>query len=79
MSHVLLWTRTHQYTSGSRPAKIYVNQLSLDTGYQLVRVPRAMIIRDRFKRERERERERGRERERERERGLVKTVTSILL
>ena len=62
ISDVLLWSSIHGHPNVGRLARIYIHQLSSDTGCSLEDLSGVMD-------ERERERERRGERERERERG----------
>ena len=58
---VILWNPTDEHTNTGRPAKTYMHQLCVDTGYCLDDFSRAMDGRG-WERERERDRERERER-----------------
>ena len=42
ISDVLLWTLSHGWAKGGRPARTYIQQLCADTGYSLEDLPEAM-------------------------------------
>ena len=46
ISDILQWTLTHTYNRVGLPAKSYIHQLCVDTGYHLEDLPRAMTNRE---------------------------------
>ena len=48
ISDILLWTTTHGHTSVAQPAKMYIQQLCVDTGCFLENIFRAIFDRDRW-------------------------------
>ena len=46
ISDILLWTPSHRRAKTGRPARTYIQQLCVDTGYGLEDLPRAMDDKD---------------------------------
>ena len=49
MSDIVLWTPSHGRAKGVRPARAYIQQLCVDTGYSLEDILSAMDGRDRWR------------------------------